>query len=101
MYKKPIKYIYKKEELSNYIENNDVYNSTLLSILQNSTFPKINYTITEYEHRPDLIANDIYGSTTFEGLLMLQTGLGLEEYIRGRVISIIPKSSLLSILDNL
>lgn len=101
MYNKPIKYSYTSEELSNYIEGNDVYNSSFLSIISNSTFPKITYVITEYEYRPDLIAREIYGSTSYEGLLMIQTGLVLSDYTKGRKLEIFSKSTLDTILNNL
>lgn len=101
MYNKPTKYTYTSEELSNYIEGNDVYNSSFLSIISNSAYPRITYVITEYEYRPDLIAREIYGSSTYEGLLMIQTGLVLEDYTRGRKLEILSKATLDSILGNL
>ena len=101
MYKKPIKHTYTKEELSNYIEGNEVYNSSFLSIISNLDLPRILYTISEYEFRPDLIANAIYGSSSYEGLLMLQTGLSLSDYKKGKVLSVLSKTTLDSILDNL
>ena len=101
MYNKPTKYTYTSEELSNYIEGTDVYNSSFLSIISNSAFPKITYVITEYEYRPDLIAKEIYGSTSYEGLLMIQTGLTLSDYTKGRKLEIFSKSTLDYILNNL
>ena len=101
MYKKPTKYTYTREELSNYIEGNDVFNSSFLSILSNPDLPRISYTITEYEYRPDLIANEIYGSSSYEGILMLQTGLSLSDYKNGRIITVLSKTVLDSILNNL
>lgn len=101
MYNKPTKYTYTSEELSNYVEGNDVYNSSFLSIISNSAYPRITYVITEYEYRPDLIAREIYGSSTYEGLLMIQTGLVLEDYTRGRKLEILSKATLDSILGNL
>lgn len=101
MYKKPTKYTYTREELSNYIEGNDVFNSSFLSILSNPDLPRISYTITEYEYRPDLIANEIYGSSSYEGILMLQTGLSLSDYKNGRIITVLSKTVLDSVLNNL
>lgn len=101
MYKKPTKYTYILEELSNYIEGDDVYNSSFLSIISNPSIPRITYVISEYEFRPDLIAQEIYGSTTYEGMLILQSGMTLESYTRGKILEVIPKKSLDEILDNL
>ena len=83
MYNKPTKYTYTSEELSNYIEGNDIYNSSFLSIISNPAYPKITYVISEYEFRPDLIAREVYGSTSYEGLLMIQTGLIISDYTKG------------------
>ncbi len=101
MYNKPTKYTYTREELANYIEGNDVYNSSFLSIVSNPGLPREMYRITEYEYRPDLIANEIYGSTSYEGILMLQAGIPLSEYKKGVLLNVITKSALDSILNNL
>jgi hypothetical protein len=101
MYKKPTKYTYTSEELSNYIEGNDVYNSSFLSIISNSALPRITYVISEYEYRPDLIANEIYGSSSYEGILILQTGLTLDKFQKGRKIEVLSKTTLDTILFNL
>lgn len=101
MYNKPVKYTYTREELANYIEGNDVYNSSFLSIISSNAYPKISYVITEYEYRPDLIAKELYGSTTYEGILILQTGLLLEGFKKGAVLNVLSKSNLDNILNNL
>jgi hypothetical protein len=101
MYNKPTKYTYTSEELSNYIEGNDIYNSSFLSIISNPAYPKITYIISEYEFRPDLIAREVYGSTSYEGLLMIQTGLVISDYTKGRKLEIFSKSTLDNILNNL
>jgi hypothetical protein len=101
MYNKPTKYTYTLEELSNYIEGNDVYNSSFLSIISNPSLPRITYVITENEYRPDLIAHDIYGSSSYEGMLILQAGITLSGFTKGRVLEVLPKITLDSILNNL
>jgi hypothetical protein len=101
MYNKPTKYAYTREELANYIEGNDVYNSSFLSIISSNAYPRTTYIITEYEFRPDLIAKELYGSTTYEGILILQTGLPLEGFKKGTALSVLSKASLDSILNSL
>lgn len=101
MYNKPTKYTYTSEELSNYIEGNDVYNSSFLSIISNSAITRETYVISEFEYRPDLIAAEVYGSSSYEGILILQTGLTLDKFIKGKRLELIPKKTLDSILNNL
>jgi hypothetical protein len=57
--------------------------------------------ITRYEYRPDLIAKDIYGSTSYQGVLMAQCRISLNGYTRGTVLRIIPKSELDKIILNM
>lgn len=101
MYNKPTKYTYTSEELSNYIEGNDVYNSSFLSIISNSALPRITYIISEYEYRPDLIAAELYGSSSYEGMLVLQTGLTLDKFVKGKKLEVLSKKTLDSILNSL
>lgn len=101
MYSKDSKIITSKEELSNYISGIDVYSSELLVLISKSDIPREIYQITDYEYRPDLIAEDYYGSSKFMGLLMLQAGRGLEYLTRGSCISLIPKKYLLELISTL
>lgn len=97
MYNKSNTIISNKENLANYIEGIDVYNSSLLEYLNNPNITRELYEITVYEYRPDLIAEDYYGSSSYVGLLTLQAAKGLESYKRGSILRLIPKN----ILDNL
>lgn len=90
-----------KTELANYIEDYDVYNASILLYLNNPNIERTSYLITTYEYRPDLIAQDFYGDTSYQGLLMLQAGTSLLGYQRGSIIELIPKTTLDSILGNI
>ena len=97
MYGKSNKIITAIEELSNYIYEYDVYNAQILEVLQTPGLEKEDYEITVYQYRPDLIAEEVYGSRNYLGLLMLQTGLTLANFTKGTIIKLIPKIT----LDNL
>jgi hypothetical protein len=59
------------------------------------------YEIKTFEYRPDLIAQDFYGSTDYEGLLMIQTGTTLVNYKKGETLMLISKSNLDSLLRSI
>lgn len=101
MFNKKDVIISNKENLSNYIEGIDVYNASILVYLNNPNIEKESYEITAYEYRPDLIAEDYYGSASYAGLLMLQAARGLETYKRGSILKLIPKIVLDNILSNI
>lgn len=101
MYKNSSKIINKVEDLSNYIEGIDIYNSLLLTKLKDPGLTKEYYEITNYEYRPDLIARDYYGSTSYLGLLLLQGARGLDGYVRGAVLRLIPKNVLDDLISKL
>lgn len=102
MFKKRINLVSKREELSNYVEGADLYNSELLTILNHPKMERtVQYVINTHEFRPDLIAKDIYGSEEYMGILMLQLGFNLEDFYRGRSIYVIPKNKLDKIIFSL
>lgn len=101
MYTKKDVIISNKENLSNYIDGIDVYNSSILVYLNNPIIERESYEITAYEYRPDLIAEDYYGSVSYAGLLMLQAARGLETYKQGAILKLIPKRILDNILSNI
>lgn len=82
------------QDLSQYVEGNDIYNSYILRKLDDPTIDKIPYLITTYEYRPDLIAKEIYGDSSYCGLLMTQCRISLSGYVRGTVLRVIPKQDL-------
>lgn len=89
----------RKQDLSNYVEGYDVYNSKLLDLLKNPNIEKVEYVITKYEYRPDLIAEDFYGDEKYTGILMIICGISLEGYTRGTVLNLIPKSKIENIIE--
>jgi len=89
------------EEVVNYIDGNDVYNSSLIELLKDPGLPREEYEITTYEYRPDLIAADFYGSSSYEALLMIQTGTTLTNYTKGETLELIPKTDLDTLLRSI
>ena len=89
------------EDIVNYISGSDVYNSKLIELLKDPGLEREEYEITTFEYRPDLIAQEVYGSTDYEGLLMIQTGTTLINYKRGETLMLIPKNSLDSLLRSI
>lgn len=90
-----------KENLGNYIEDFDVYNSLLLLRMSDTSIEREYYQITTYEYRPDLIAKDYYGSEDYMPYVILQAGLSLDGYTKGRYISLIPKGVLDSLIEKM
>jgi hypothetical protein len=89
------------EDLSNYIEGSDVYNSVLLTAISDPNLYNETYEITVYEYRPDLIAKDFYGSSKYLGLLLVQCPPGLDTYKRGNRLKLISKTTLDNILSKI
>lgn len=88
-------------ELANYIEGFDVYNSKLVELLNSSNIRYEYYQITTNEYRPDLISADIYGSSKYVGILYFVNGISIESYIKGNVIRYIPLGVLSSLISKL
>lgn len=101
MYSKTNKIFSGLSKLENYIEENDVYNSKLLLLLSNPEIEREDYEILTYQYRPDQIAQDYYGDSSYSGLLMLQVASSLSSYTKGTILRLIPKDTLDSILSNL
>lgn len=101
MYTKGSSILSNKQDLSNYIEGFDIYNSKLISMLSDTSLDRDEYTITTYEYRPDLIAADIYGSAKYLGILLLTQSIGLEGYRKGVVLRVIPKVIVDSLINKL
>ena len=89
------------EDVVNYISGCDVYNSKLIEQLRDPSLPRKQYEIKTFEYRPDLIAQEVYGSTDYEGLLMIQTGSTLTNFKKGTTLTLIPKYSLDSLLRSI
>ena len=101
MYSKANKVSSGIEDVVNYISGYDVYNSKLIEQLRDPSLPKEEYEIKTFEYRPDLIAKEVYGSTDYEGLLMIQTGSTLTNIKKGVTLNVIPKSNLDSLLRSI
>lgn len=101
MHTKPDRITRNITSLTNYISENDIYNSKLLYLLSDPTINRVSYQITVSEYRPDLIAQDFYGSTEYLPYVLLSTGLGLEQYKKGLVISLIPKETIDSLISSI
>lgn len=101
MYKKFNQIIISPRNLQNYVEGVDVYNSTLFYRLQDPYLTREDYEIDVYEYRPDLIAKDFYGSEDYQGIVIFQNHLPLTEYHKGKVLKLISRSVIETILDSL
>lgn len=101
MYKSNSKITSGIEELSNYLEEYDIYNSKLLSLINDPGNYKEPYEIKVFKFRPDLIAEDFYGSTRYSAMVMLQSGLGLSELVPGNTLWLMPKETLDGLLRKL
>ena len=99
MFKKANRIISNKVDLANYIEDIDVYNSALLTKLNDPTLSRSIYEITVYEYRPDLIAQDFYGSDDYTALVLVQNGVSLEAYTKGNTLTLIDPAALNNILS--
>lgn len=75
----------------------DIANSTLLYMIDNES-TRVPYKITKYEHRIDLISEDIYGNSNYSWILMYINRIGIEDLTLGKVIDYIPTNNLTSIL---
>lgn len=101
MYRKKSKIVNTSENLGNYIEGFDVYNSLFLYKLSDQSLTREDYVITVYEYRPDLIARDYYGSTSYMGIVLAQTKLTTEQFKKGTVLKLLPKSTIEGIINSL
>ena len=101
MYSKTNKIFSGLSKIENYIQENDVYNSKLLFLLSDPTIEREEYEIIVYQYRPDKIAEDFYGDSSYEGLLILQAAIPLSSYTKGTILHLIPKDTLDLILSSL
>lgn len=101
MYRKNKTILANKEDLGNYIESYDAYNSLLLLKLSDTSLKRELYQITTYEYRPDLIAKDFYNSETYLAYVLLQGGRSIEGYKKGMILRLIPKDILDSIISSI
>ena len=101
MYTRADKISSELENIVNYVDGKDVYNSKLIELLRDPGLPREEYEIKTFEYRPDLIAKDVYGSTSYESLLMIQTGTTLTNFKKGATLMLIPKNSLDELLRSI
>jgi hypothetical protein len=100
MYTKPQRLISKIENLGNYVEGFDIYNSKFLSMILDPKLEKIPYLIQTSECRPDLIAKRFYGDESYMGLVIVQSRKSLNGFQEGTVLQLIPKNKLDELLRN-
>lgn len=94
MYTRDTKISTTEGTISPYVDGIDVYNSKLLYLLSDPTIERDSYEIVVYEYRPDLIAKDYYGSEEYLPYVILSTGLRLNQFKKGMVISLIKKDEI-------
>jgi len=99
MFEKKDTIIGRKSELSNYVEGYDIYNSAILEKLKFAD--RVLYEITNNEYRPDLIAQDIYGDTSYEAFLLISCATPLTGFSKGTILRIIPKETLNRIINEI
>lgn len=100
MYTRPKRIYTDLKRLENYIEGEDVYNSLLLFHLQNSDLETKEYTI-KTPYRPDLIAEEFYGSLEYEPFVLLQLKTPIDKLTKGRIFNLITKSEIDKILEKM
>jgi hypothetical protein len=88
-------------DICNYIDGTDVYNSRILDLLKDPSLPRTKYIINTNEYRPDLIAKDIYGDTIYLPYLMLSCCAGLASFRKGTVLEVLPKHTIEGIINSL
>ena len=101
MFTRANKIISNIEELGNYIEGFDVYNSLFLNSILDPNLERVSYRITRFEYRPDLIAEEIYGSSSYSAILLISTGKRVSDLTAGTVLYVVPKSTVDEIIRNL
>lgn len=78
---------------------NDIANSQLLYMLDQET-ERLSYTITRFEHRIDLIANEIYGSEKYSWVLLYLNRISVSDLTRHTVLRYIPIDRLKVIIQS-
>ena len=101
MYTKEQKIQNSLTNLSNYIEGFDVYNSLFLQKISDPTLEREKYHITVHEFRPDLMAQDFYGSAEYMGILLVQARVDLKSLKRGVVLELLPKKTIDNIISGM
>lgn len=89
-----------KTELANFIEDKDIFNSTLLCEMNKPGMEKVIYTVTS-NYRPDQVALDFYGSENYLGILLLQVNPSLTVFRKGSVLRLLPKETIDEIITKL
>ena len=97
MYTRATKTITTAGTLKPYIDGIDIYNSQFLYQLTDPNLERKLYEINVYEYRPDLIAQDFYGSVEYLPFVILSAGLSLSQFRKGVVLSLITKDAINSI----
>lgn len=83
-----------------FVDGDEIFSSELMHKIDRCS-DRERYVITKYEHRADLIAQDIYGDESYSWMLLYMNRIGVEDIVRNRVITYILKSQLDAIIDSL
>lgn len=100
MYKVNVNHNKSNFSLSSYIEDIDVFNSTLLLYLEDPEIEKLEFRITTQKYRPDLIAEEVYGDKLYSDYVIIQSCLPISGFVPGRVIKLINLETLKLLITN-
>lgn len=99
MYRRTKQYVKSEDTDPNiFIDGFDYNNSELLYRLDEVTEYEI-YTVTKYEHRPDLISLDIYNDVKYEWIILYVNKITVDDLVRGLKLRYIPKSDLINLMS--
>jgi hypothetical protein len=90
-----------RSDISNYIEDTDIYNSKLLDLISQGDFDRVDYTIKNDGYRPDLISLDFYGESKYYGLFLLTCGATFDDFYEGNTLRLLPKETLDVLINSL
>lgn len=80
-----------------FVEGDDVQNSEFYYLLDNC-ITRDKYTVTKYEHRLDLIAIDIYGSTDYAWIIQYLNRISNDKVLKGTILEYIPLDTLTNLI---
>lgn len=83
-----------------FIDGNDIHNSEVLVKLDRLKDRKL-YEITKFEHRIDLISNDIYKTSDYSWVLLYMNRIKIEDLVRGTYIEYVPEDEIRNVINSL
>ena len=88
------------KELTNYIQEMDIFNSKFLSEFMKLDIVSV-YEITRFEYRIDLISKDIYNTDEFMSLLLIFNSTNINELKLGTKLNLFSEVDLNRLILNL